>query len=40
LPAFVINRRDRRERREDRDCISLPCHELHTFFVCGFGFLG
>ena len=34
-PAFVINRTDLQDRGEDRDCISLVCHELHAFFSAG-----
>ena len=37
-PAFGINRRDRQDRGEDRDCISLLCHELRAFFSVGSAF--
>jgi len=30
-PVFGVNRRGRKERREDGGCISLLCHELHVF---------
>jgi len=37
-PAFSINRRDRQDHREGKDCISLLCHELHAFFSAGSAF--